>query len=86
MFALSFYAADLYGTWELVWSNVELFRSSPFFQSVGAAMPNRDAAEFFFLAHSLQTGLVSKIGKIEQVIMPRALPQEGKWCRSYESA
>jgi len=41
------------GDWELVYSDTFLFRSSPFFWSLGSLLGKN--ADFFFAAHSHQT-------------------------------
>ena len=58
------------GEWELIFSNVELFRSSPFFLAIENALSNKVKSDLFFKLHQLQVcsfGL-STIGKISQSI------------------
>ena len=59
---------NLSGDWELIFSNVELFRSSPFFLAIEKALNNQLKSDLFFKLHQLQVcsfGL-STIGKISQ--------------------
>ena len=61
---------DLNGDWELIFSNVELFRSSPFFLAIEKALDNQKRSDLFFKLHQLQVcsfGL-STIGKVSQKI------------------
>ncbi|CAM9866408.1 unnamed protein product, partial [Choristocarpus tenellus] len=60
----------LNGQWELVYSTVELFRSSPFFQMVEEGYGNKEKSDLFFKLHQLQTGSwgASTIGRITQVM------------------
>ena len=60
----------LNGEWELIFSDVELFRSSPFFLAIEKALDNKKRSDLFFKLHQLQVcsfGL-STIGKITQKI------------------
>ena len=60
----------LNGDWELIFSDVELFRSSPFFLAIEKALNNQKRSELFFKLHQLQVcsfGL-STIGKVSQKI------------------
>ncbi len=60
----------LSGEWELIFSNVELFRSSPFFLAIENSLNNKVKSDLFFKLHQLQVcsfGL-STIGKISQTI------------------
>ena len=60
----------LNGEWELIFSDVELFRSSPFFLAIEKALDNKKRSDLFFKLHQLQVcsfGL-STIGKITQNI------------------
>tara|TARA_B100000900_G_C20517464_1_gene690699 strand:- start:120 stop:872 length:753 start_codon:yes stop_codon:yes gene_type:complete len=60
----------LNGEWELIFSDVELFRSSPFFLAIEKALDNKNRSDLFFKLHQLQVcsfGL-STIGKITQKI------------------
>ena len=58
------------GEWELIFSNVELFRSSPFFLAIENALNNRVKSDLFFKLHQLQVSSfgLSTIGKITQKI------------------
>ena len=60
----------LNGVWELIFSDVELFRSSPFFLAIEKALNNQKRSDLFFKLHQLQVcsfGL-STIGKVSQKI------------------
>ena len=60
----------LEGDWELIFSEVELFRSSPFFLAIEKALDNQKRSDLFFKLHQLQVcsfGL-STIGKVSQKI------------------
>ena len=61
---------SLSGEWELIYSNVELFRSSPFFLSIEKAFNNEFKSNLFFKLHQLQVGSfgISTIGRIGQMI------------------
>tara|TARA_Y100001968_G_scaffold333151_1_gene394411 strand:+ start:5607 stop:6347 length:741 start_codon:yes stop_codon:yes gene_type:complete len=61
---------DISGDWELIYSNVELFRSSPFFLAIEEALNNKSKSDLFFKLHQLQVGSfgISTIGKITQNI------------------
>ena len=61
---------DLSGEWELIYSNVELFRSSPFFLAIEKALNNKVKSDLFFKLHQLQVSSfgLSTIGKISQSI------------------
>ena len=58
------------GEWELIFSNVELFRSSPFFLAIENALNNKFKSDLFFKLHQLQVSSfgLSTIGKISQTI------------------
>ena len=58
------------GDWELIFSNVELFRSSPFFLAIENALNNKVKSDLFFKLHQLQVSSfgLSTIGKISQTI------------------
>ena len=60
----------LSGNWELIFSTVELFRSSPFFLAIEKALNNRDKSNLFFKLHLLQVGSfgISTIGRVFQKI------------------
>ncbi len=61
---------SLSGEWELIYSNVELFRSSPFFLAIEKALNNEFKSNLFFKLHQLQVGSfgLSTIGRITQNI------------------
>ncbi len=61
---------SLSGSWELIFSNVELFRSSPFFLAIENALDNKLKSDLFFKLHQLQVCSfgISTIGKISQNI------------------
>ena len=61
---------SLSGEWELIYSNVELFRSSPFFLCIEKALNNEVKSNLFFKLHQLQVGSfgISTIGRIFQKI------------------
>ena len=61
---------SLSGEWELIYSNVELFRSSPFFLAIEKALNNEFKSNLFFNLHQLQVGSfgISTIGRIVQKI------------------
>ena len=61
---------SLSGRWELIFSTVELFRSSPFFLAIEKALNNEFKSNLFFKLHQLQVGSfgLSTIGKITQNI------------------
>ena len=61
---------SLSGEWELVYSTVELFRSSPFFLSIENALNDEPKSSLFFKLHQLQVGSfgISTIGRIAQKI------------------
>tara|TARA_Y100000589_G_scaffold44483_1_gene37449 strand:+ start:419 stop:1150 length:732 start_codon:yes stop_codon:yes gene_type:complete len=60
----------LNGDWELIFSDVELFRSSPFFLAIEKAFDNKKRSELFFKLHQLQVSSfgLSTIGKVSQKI------------------
>ena len=60
----------LSGEWELIYSTVELFRSSPFFLAIEKALNNEFKSNLFFKLHQLQVGSfgLSTIGRIAQNI------------------
>tara|TARA_Y100001933_G_C18905961_1_gene524620 strand:+ start:272 stop:1003 length:732 start_codon:yes stop_codon:yes gene_type:complete len=69
-FPSEFNEENLSGDWELIFSNVELFRSSPFFLAIEDALNNKYKSDLFFKLHQLQVlsfGL-STIGRISQNI------------------
>ena len=70
--SLSFEISEegLSGEWELIYSNVELFRSSPFFLAIEKALNDEFKSNLFFRLHQLQVGSfgLSTIGRIAQNI------------------
>ena len=60
----------LSGEWELIYSTVELFRSSPFFLAIEKALNDEYKSNLFFKLHQLQVGSfgISTIGRIAQKI------------------
>ena len=60
----------LSGEWELIYSTVELFRSSPFFLAIEKALNDEFKSKLFFKLHQLQVGSfgLSTIGRIAQNI------------------
>ena len=60
----------LSGEWELIYSTVELFRSSPFFLAIEKALNDESKSNLFFKLHQLQVGSfgLSTIGRIAQNI------------------
>ena len=60
----------LSGEWELIYSTVELFRSSPFFLAIEKALNDEFKSNLFFKLHQLQVGSfgLSTIGRIAQII------------------
>ena len=60
----------LSGEWELIYSSVELFRSSPFFLAIEKALNDEFKSNLFFKLHQLQVGSfgLSTIGRIAQNI------------------
>ena len=60
----------LSGEWELIYSTVELFRSSPFFLAIEKALNDKYKSNLFFKLHQLQVGSfgLSTIGRIAQKI------------------
>ena len=60
----------LSGEWELIYSTVELFRSSPFFLAIEKALNDKYKSNLFFKLHQLQVGSfgLSTIGRIAQNI------------------
>ena len=62
--------SGLSGEWELIYSTVELFRSSPFFLAIEKALNNEFKSNLFFKLHQLQVGSfgLSTIGRVSQNI------------------
>ena len=58
------------GEWELIYSSVELFRSSPFFLAIEKALNNKSKSDLFFKLHLLQVGSfgLSTVGRVGQYL------------------
>ena len=56
------------GEWELIYSSVELFRSSPFFLAIEKALNDKSKSDLFFKLHLLQVGSfgLSTVGRVAQ--------------------
>ncbi len=56
------------GEWELIYSSVELFRSSPFFLAIEKAFNDKAKSDLFFKLHLLQVGSfgLSTVGRVGQ--------------------
>ena len=62
--------SSLEGEWELIYSSVELFRSSPFFLAIEKALNNKTKSNLFFKLHLLQVGSfgLSTVGRVGQYL------------------
>ena len=62
--------SSIEGEWELIYSSVELFRSSPFFLAIEKALNNKTKSDLFFKLHLLQVSSfgISTVGRIGQYI------------------
>ncbi len=62
--------SSIEGEWELIYSSVELFRSSPFFLAIEKALNNKRKSDLFFKLHLLQVGSfgLSTVGRVGQNI------------------
>ena len=69
-YSLEISEKTLSGEWELIYSNVELFRSSPFFLAIEKSLNNKFKSDLFFKLHQLQVGSfgLSTIGRVSQKI------------------
>ena len=58
------------GEWELIYSSVELFRSSPFFLAIEKALNDKAKSNLFFKLHLLQVGSfgLSTVGRVGQYL------------------
>ena len=58
------------GEWELIYSSVELFRSSPFFLAIEKALDDKSKSDLFFKLHLLQVGSfgLSTVGRVGQYL------------------
>lgn len=71
-------AAHCEGSWDLCYdSSGQLFRSSPFFQEIRAAVgdDNKDVAQNFFNLHAAAT-IGSRIGRVRQIVTSERLISE----------
>tara|TARA_B100000965_G_scaffold403275_1_gene431000 strand:+ start:524 stop:1285 length:762 start_codon:yes stop_codon:yes gene_type:complete len=62
--------SSIEGEWELIYSSVELFRSSPFFLAIEKALNNKTKSDLFFKLHLLQVGSfgLSTVGRVGQYL------------------
>tara|TARA_B100000965_G_scaffold392177_1_gene401428 strand:+ start:574 stop:1335 length:762 start_codon:yes stop_codon:yes gene_type:complete len=62
--------SSIEGEWELIFSSVELFRSSPFFLAIEKALNNKAKSDLFFKLHLLQVGSfgLSTVGRVGQYL------------------
>ena len=62
--------SGIQGEWELIYSSVELFRSSPFFLAIEKALNDKTKSDLFFKLHLLQVGSfgLSTVGRVGQYI------------------
>ena len=60
--------SSIEGEWELIYSSVELFRSSPFFLAIEKALSDKSKSDLFFKLHLLQVGSfgLSTVGRVGQ--------------------
>ncbi len=60
--------SSIEGEWELIYSSVELFRSSPFFLAIEKALNDKAKSNLFFKLHLLQVGSfgLSTVGRVGQ--------------------
>jgi len=69
-------ASNCVGEWDLALSSTQLFRSSPFFLSIRAALAEeKTLANNFFDLHDKAT-TVSRIGRVRQTVTPNKLISE----------
>ena len=63
--------SSIEGEWELIYSSVELFRSSPFFLAIEKALNNKAKSDLFFKLHLLQVGSfgLSTIGRVVNILI-----------------
>jgi hypothetical protein len=64
------------GDWELVYSNGQLFRSSPFFLAVSEAFADTAKSELFFRLHELQARPASEAPRNARASRPQTAPAE----------
>ena len=60
-------ASQSYGVWDLVCTNTQAFRSSPFFQTIRSVLNDKTSADNAFNLHAAATS-VGKVGRVRQVI------------------
>lgn len=60
-------ASQSYGVWDLVCTNTQAFRSSPFFQTIRSVLNDKMSADNAFNLHAAATS-VGKVGRVRQVI------------------
>ena len=62
--------SSIEGEWELIYSSVELFRSSPFFLAIEKALNDKIKSDLFFKLHLLQVGSfgLSTVGRVGQYL------------------
>ncbi|GFH45703.1 hypothetical protein CTEN210_02177 [Chaetoceros tenuissimus] len=60
-------ASQSYGVWDLVCTNTQAFRSSPFFQTIRSVLNDKTSADNAFNLHAAVTS-VGKVGRVRQVI------------------
>ena len=62
--------SSIEGEWELIYSSVELFRSSPFFLAIEKALNDKAKSDLFFKLHLLQVGSfgLSTVGRVSQYL------------------
>eukprot|EP00531_Pseudo-nitzschia_arenysensis_P018966 CAMPEP_0116141236 /NCGR_PEP_ID=MMETSP0329-20121206/14273_1 /TAXON_ID=697910 /ORGANISM="Pseudo-nitzschia arenysensis, Strain B593" /LENGTH=323 /DNA_ID=CAMNT_0003636403 /DNA_START=113 /DNA_END=1084 /DNA_ORIENTATION=+ len=70
-------ASNCQGEWDLGYSSTQLFRSSPFFQSIRAAFgdENKEMAENGFALHQQATS-GSRVGRVRQIVTSEKLISE----------
>jgi hypothetical protein len=66
------------GTWDLVWSDTQLFRSSPFFMAGRAVCADGDEASRYDMFCDLHRAAlaISTIGKVRQIVGPDTVVSE----------
>ena len=70
-------ASNCEGEWDLGYASTQLFRSSPFFQSIRVAVgdDNKEVAENGFALHAQATS-GSRVGRVRQIVTPDELISE----------
>eukprot|EP00591_Stephanopyxis_turris_P002455 CAMPEP_0195514244 /NCGR_PEP_ID=MMETSP0794_2-20130614/5695_1 /TAXON_ID=515487 /ORGANISM="Stephanopyxis turris, Strain CCMP 815" /LENGTH=322 /DNA_ID=CAMNT_0040642445 /DNA_START=140 /DNA_END=1108 /DNA_ORIENTATION=- len=71
-------SASVLGTWEVVFSSTQLFRSSPFFMAGRAVCETEDEARQYDWFCDMHRGAlaISTIGKVRQIISPTRMVSE----------